>query len=64
MYATPEKFLEHRNLISKDVAVEAVKVMEIDEYEGGATSMVGSDDESQLIQTGHGLDDHNYSVVE
>ena len=25
--------------------------------------MVGSGEESQLIQTGHGLDDHDYGVV-
>ena len=30
----------------------------------GRDLMVGLDEESQLIQTGHGLDDHDYSVVE
>ena len=46
------------------MAVEVVKGMEIDECEGGAsTSMVDSGKESQLIQTGHGFDDHDCGVV-
>ena len=63
MYATPGKLLKHRNLISEDVAVEVVKGMEINKCVRGATSMVGSGEESRLIQTGHGFDDHDYSVV-
>ena len=64
VYATPGKLIKHRNLISEDVAMEVVKGMEIDECEGGATtSMVGSGEESQLIQTGHGFDDYDCGVV-